>query len=141
MQRTLTTLALALSVATLWAAPTQETVQEPKSDVEFPLVLSEELLSADLPEDAAGFPTKVAAMSLCGMGLRTKTWFDVKVYAMGLYWDTEASPEKYSGWAGKSAKELAGDAKFYSALLEGRSSMTLRLNQERKRGSRSMWRR
>jgi hypothetical protein len=127
MNRILTILALAFFVATLWASPVQETVEEPKSDVEFPLVLTEELLSADLPEDSAGFPTKLRAMSLCGMGLRTKTWFDVKVYAMGLYWDTEVGREKFSGWAGKTAKELAGDGEFYTALLEGRSAMTLRL--------------
>lgn len=127
MKRLFTTLALALSVVSLWASPVEESVKEPKSDVEFPLVLTEELLSTDLPEDAAGFATKVPAMALCGMGLRTKTWFDVKVYAMGLYWDAEASSEKFSGWAGKTAKELADDGEFYSALLEGRSAMTLRL--------------
>ncbi|MCB9913701.1 MAG: chalcone isomerase family protein [Planctomycetes bacterium] len=128
MQRTLLVLALSfLTLGALRAADETETVREPKSKVEFPVRLVGATLAKGLPADAQGAARTLPDLRLCGTGLRTKTWFDVKVYALGLYWDERQGPEVFAAWRDRDAKRLANSADFYDALLEGRCALGLRL--------------
>ncbi len=76
--------------------------------------------------------------TLTGMGVRTKTFLKVKVYAFGLYVDSAGAASTMSGWAGRSHRDLQNDDSFYEALLEGNFSMTLRLVMTRNVGGDDM---
>ena len=65
--------------------------------------------------------------TLVGTGLRTKTVFKAKVYAVGLYVDADQARETLSSWKGKSADQLAMDEDFYQAILRPELEMSLRL--------------
>lgn len=116
--------ALALSTPLTQDAP--ETVKEPGSRVEFPVRLTGAALAEGLA-GSEGKPLELPDMDLLGVGIRTKTWFDIRVYAMGLYWDSKVGPEKHAAFAGKDAATLGKEGKLQAALLEGKSALTLRL--------------
>jgi len=108
--------ALAAACAVSFVAPAltaQQTVEEPKSHVAFPIRLT--------------VPGGDQTHLLMGTGLRTKTFLKVKVYAFGLYVDSAAAREGMSAWAGKEHYQIEEDDSFYSALLEQDFAMTLRL--------------
>ncbi len=65
--------------------------------------------------------------ALVGMGVRTKTFLNVKVYAVGFYIDPHAAAESLSEWAGKEPKELEKDKALFARVLQMDMGMTLRL--------------
>lgn len=89
--------------------------------------------TATEPGSGVAFPLRLAAAgatgdhALMGMGLRTRTVLNVKVYAFGLYVDSAAAAGALAAWAGKDVKMLQKDATFYEALLKLQFPMTLRL--------------
>ncbi len=127
MKRALLFLVVACSVTSLFATTAQESVREPSSKVEFPVTLTAERLAKGVTPDAKGAAPVMPDMQLTGTGLRTKTWFDIKVYAMGLYVDGKQARAKLAAWSGKNAKQLGEDQTFYSALLKDDFGKTLRL--------------
>ena len=100
-----------------------QTVTEPSSKVAFPVEL-----------ETAGGGRQV----LTGVGLRTKTFLKVKVYAFGIYVDPAGAREKLAAFAGKDAAGLARDEKFYGALLALEVPMSLRLVMTRNVGGEDM---
>ena len=100
------------------------TAVEPSSGVAFPLEIK--------------VPGTENVERLMGMGIRTKTFLKVKVYAFGLYVDPVGAREALAEFAGKSAKELEKDPLFYGALLEREFSMSLRLVMTRNVGGEDM---
>jgi len=108
MRRLLTTALL----AALAAPAAAQTVNEPSSGVAFPVSMA-----------VADGSTQV----LLGTGLRTRTMLNVKVYAFGLYVDEAAARTALTGFAGRTAEQLAGDQSFYAALLRLGFPMTMRL--------------
>jgi hypothetical protein len=125
-------LALALAAplaASLPHAPQDApaTVREPGSRVDFPVRFEGKSLAEGHAAPEGAEALSLPDMDLLGVGIRTKTWFDIRVYAMGLYWDATAGPEKFADFAGKDAKALGKEGKLQAALLEGRCALTLRL--------------
>lgn len=117
MKRLLVALAALGAVTPLATAVYQgaeEWVEEPKSEVRFPLRIP-----------ALG--TKDAKHLVTGTGLRTKTIFKVKVYAYALYVDEAGAREHLASWKGKTHDQLAADGKFYSKLLHDDFGKSLRL--------------
>jgi len=100
------------------------TAVEPSSGVSFPLEIT--------------VPGTENTERLMGMGIRTKTFLKVKVYAFGLYVDPVGAREALSEFAGKSAKELEKDPLFFGALLQRQFSMSLRLVMTRDVGGEDM---
>ena len=78
------------------------------------LALSVVALAQDVTESRSGvnFAAKNGEMSLLGVGLRTKTFLKVKVYAVGLY----ASDAALSG---SLAQARPGTPAFYKELVSG----------------------
>lgn len=111
------------------AAPQEapRTVREAGSRIDFPVRLEGEALAEGLPAAADGEAVRLPDMDLLGVGIRTKTWFDIRVYAMGLYWDAAAGPQQHAAFAGQDAETLGKAGKLQAALLEGRCALTLRL--------------
>ena len=66
------------------------------------------------PKTGATFETNVGDMSLLGVGLRTKTFLKIKVYALGLYVADSALSGPLTIHRGK-----VGTAAFYQDLVEG----------------------
>jgi hypothetical protein len=97
---------------------------EPSSNVIFPMEV--------------GIPGGEGTHYLAGMGVRTKTFLKVKVYAFGLYVDRQAAPEALADWQGKMWNDLQKDDSFYAALLEMGFPMTLRLVMTRNVGGEDM---
>lgn len=91
---------------------TAQTVTERNSGVEFPVMLT-------APNGAEHV--------LTGVGIRTKTFLKVKVYAFGLYVGEAEAKAALSGFAGQDAKALEKNKDFYGALLQMQVPMTLRL--------------
>ena len=104
-----------LGVAGVGAAQSTETVIEPLSNTPFPVAL--------VP------PGGATEQRLTGTGLRERfvLFIGVHVYAFGLYVDADGARASLSGFAGRSATELAGDQRFYTRLLDLEFAMTLRL--------------
>lgn len=102
-----------------------ETVAEPRSKVAFPVTLA---------PPGGGDP-----LALTGLGVRTRTIFAVKVYAVGLYVDAAAARKPLARWAGRSAKELAADASFHEALLRDGFARSLRLVMTRDVDGDDLW--
>ena len=97
-----------LTAASLLALPAvAQTVAEPSSNVQFPVMLNQQ--------------------ALAGTGLRTRTVLSVKVYAVGLYVEPAAARSTLASFAGKDAAALAADNGVYDALLRMSFPMTLRL--------------
>ncbi len=78
------------------------------------LTLSAAALAQDVTEPRSGvsFAAKNGEMSLLGVGLRTKTFLKVKVYAVGLYASDAAV-------AGSLAQAKPGTPAFYRELVSG----------------------
>lgn len=127
MKPVLLTLALLCTTSLPALQDSPDTVREASSEVEYALTLDGEALSKDVPAASGGQPTRVPSMKLLGTGLRTKTWFDIHVYAVGLYIDAGPGLSALGAWRGESAKALAQDEKLYARLLEGKQALTLRL--------------
>jgi hypothetical protein len=111
MRRTAISLLAGAMLVGAGALSAQQTVTEPGSGVPFPLHLT----------------TPAGDGVLMGMGLRTKTFLAVKVYAFGLYVDSAAAQQQLASFAGKDLKTLQKDASFYDALTKLTFPMTLRL--------------
>ena len=118
--------AIALPLAAQEAA--QEAAQpiaiEPSSGVIFPMEV--------------GVPGGDASHYLAGMGIRTKTFLKVKVYAFALYVDRDAAEAALSEWKGKMWPDLQKDDSFYATLLAMEFPMTLRLVMTRNVGGDDM---
>lgn len=97
---------------------------EPSSKVQFPMELA--------------VPGTDMTHHLMGTGIRTKTFLKVKVYAFGLYVDTDGAASALGAWAGKSAQDLEKDDGFYGAILQQDFGMTLRLVMTRDVGGEDM---
>jgi hypothetical protein len=130
MQRSLPLLAVLAAVAVPLAA--QEAAQqaaqpiaiEPSSGVIFPMDIT--------------VPGGEAEHYLAGMGIRTKTFLKVKVYAFGLYVDRAAAETTLSDWTGKMWQDLQKDQSFYDRILVQDFPMTLRLVMTRNVGGDDM---
>ena len=119
----LAALALAAPPVTAQDSPV-DSVRERNSAVAFPVMLS--------------VPGHMEQHALTGMGIRTKTFLKVKVYAFGLYVHADAARGSLADFAGKSAKDLEKDDMFYARLLEMNFPMTLRLLMTRDVGGEDM---
>jgi hypothetical protein len=97
---------------------------EPSSNVPFPMMLT--------------VPGHMEQHRLTGMGLRTKTFLKVKVYAFGLYVDADAARAALSAYADQSPRDLERSKEFYSQLLQMGFPMTLRLVMTRNVGGDDM---
>lgn len=90
--------------------------------------------------DGLSFPATLrmsgTTQKLCGGGTRLK-FNVVKVYAVGLYFDTTSS-ESLKAFAGKAAPELAKSSSFYEALISGKFGKTLLLQFHRSVGASTM---
>ena len=131
MRAILLATALGLPAATLLDEgpapnPAPTTVTEPRSKVAFPLEVTVPTAARDSSESEREEPEDVRHV-LAGTGLRTKTIFDVKVYAFGLYVDRDLAREHLAEWGGREAAELEKDAKLYRELLAGDVGLTLRM--------------
>ena len=65
--------------------------------------------------------------TLTGIGVRTRTILNVKVYAVGLYIDADPARVALADWAGKEPKKLEKDKAMFRRMLEMDMGMTLRL--------------
>jgi hypothetical protein len=97
---------------------------EPSSKVPFPMDIT--------------VPGTDMTQHLMGMGIRTKTFLKVKVYAFGLYVDPEGAAEALSAFAGKTPKDLEKDDTFYDTILSQDFGMSLRLVMTRNVGGDDM---
>src|SRR5262245_64577450 len=88
------------------------------------LTLGAAALAQDVKEAASGvtFAPKVADTSLLGVGLRTKTFLKVKVYAIGLY----VADSALAGPLAAHRSNLLTPA-FYRELVEGDYPKEVRL--------------
>lgn len=93
--------------------PAAKVIEEPRSDVGYP--------------EWGPAPESREIHTLSGVGVRTKTVFDVKVYAFGMYVDAVGAREHLAEWKGKTAEELQDDKKFFAKLLEDDFSKSMRL--------------
>lgn len=123
MKRTLLALALVGWIAGPLAAQVGMTVEQ-HSGVAFPMEIS-----------AVGGE---ASHALTGMGIRTKTFLKVKVYAFGVYVDESGAEAALSDYAGKSYLDLQDDQGFYDRILQMDFPMTLRLVMTRNVGGDDM---
>lgn len=97
-----------------WAeAGMRKTVTEPRSGIQFPVVLP-----------AAGTKNKHL---LVGAGLRTKTIFGIKVYAMGFYLDPDRAGSELVQFKQTNSKRLAKDGMFYKKLMDAKLDKSIRL--------------
>jgi hypothetical protein len=96
------------------------------------------------PQSGIAFPMEITAVggegtqALTGVGIRTKTFLKVKVYAFGIYVDPAGASATLSGYAGKSFGDLQGDQEFYDGILQMNFPMTLRLVMTRNVGGDDM---
>lgn len=116
-------LVLAPSLATAHS-PQTASIIEPQSKRAFPILL----------EAPGGGSTH----TLAGTAIRTKTFFNVQVYAYGLYVDAEAARRTLRRWRDRSARDLGRDEAFYAELLEDNFGKTLRLVMTRDVGGDDM---
>jgi hypothetical protein len=90
---------------------------------------------ADTKESSTGIQFKDAlspagaagSLSLLGVGVRTKTFLKVKVYAAGLYADTSALKAVLTPYRGKPAGDLAKDAEVRKLMLGDGFEKSIRL--------------
>ncbi len=76
--------------------------------------------------------------TLAGIGVRTRTMLNIKVYAVGLYIDQEPAKVALADWAGKEPKELEKNKAMFQRMLEMDMGMTLRLIMTRDVGGEKM---
>ncbi|UCF41094.1 MAG: chalcone isomerase family protein [Gemmatimonadota bacterium] len=79
-----------------------------------------------------------ASQALTGMGIRTKTFLKVKVYAFGIYVDEAGAEAALSDWVGKTYLDLQSDQGFYDRILQMDFPITLRLVMTRDVGGEDM---
>ena len=96
-------------------------VKEAKSKVPFQSYASFATGAKDEKTEA------MPVLSLAGTGIRTKTIFKVKVYAMGLYMDAAPTKTALSKWEGKDLKSLSKDEGFYGAMMSAPVAKSMRL--------------
>jgi hypothetical protein len=120
----LTAVALPLSAQEGAQQAAQPIAIEPSSNVIFPMEI--------------GVPGHDASHYLAGMGIRTKTFLKVKVYAFGLYVDRDAAAAALADWKGDMWNDLQKDDSFYAKLLTMEVPMTLRLVMTRDVGGEDM---
>jgi hypothetical protein len=65
--------------------------------------------------------------TLTGIGVRTRTMLNIKVYAVGLFVDADAARVNLANWAGNEPKELEKDKEMFRRMLQMDTGMTLRL--------------
>ena len=96
------------------------------------------------PQSGVAFPMEITGVggdgtqALTGVGIRTKTFLKVKVYAFGVYVDPAGAGAALSGYAGKSFRDLSDDQGFYERILQMDFPMTLRLVMTRNVGGDDM---
>lgn len=76
--------------------------------------------------------------TLTGIGVRTRTMLNIKVYAVGLYIDAEPAKVALADWAGMKPKELEKNKAMFQRMLEMDMGMTLRLIMTRDVGGEKM---
>jgi len=128
-------LTLTLLCAPITVPFLQEVVQEPT-----PVVLQkvEPRTKVAFPVEASWAGGKTV-QHLLGVGVRDKTIFKVKVYALGLYVDPAGAAKALAAWNPQTLgvgtgegemkafyKKVRKDEKFYKALLSGAFSKTMR---------------
>lgn len=96
-------------------------VKEPKSKVSFQ---SWARFATGAREEK---PEEQPVLTLTGTGLRTKTIFAVKVYAVGMYVDAVGARQVLAKWSGESVEQLSKNDDFYSALAGAPIHKSLRL--------------
>jgi hypothetical protein len=69
---------------------------------------------------------------LTGMGVRTKTIFNVKVYALGYYVEPVGAARALAKWKGVPHAKLVKDGRFFGALLKDGFGRSVRLVMTRK---------
>lgn len=78
-------------------------------------------------KDTATPPGAAGALGLLGVGVRTKTFLKVKVYAAGLYADTAALKAVLTPYRGKPAGDLSKDAEVRKLMLGDGFEKSIRL--------------
>lgn len=94
-------------------------LEEPATDIKFPAWIH------------VGKGESKARHDAISLAVRTKTWFKVKVYAFGLYFDMKAAAPHLKPYANKKWKDLMKDRNFEKALLSDKFGKTLRLAMAR----------
>ena len=92
-------------------APEVELVTEKHTKIQFPV---------QRPADRG-----VERLDLTGIGLRTKTIFKVKVYAVALYVDPYGAQETVGAYTDHTADQLRGSRRFYEILCEDNFTKSL----------------
>jgi hypothetical protein len=90
-------------------------LKEPASKLEFPAWLYVGSGKAQQKHD------------LVALAIRTKTWFNVKVYAFGFYVHAEAATPLLKPYAKRKWKDLLNDRNFDKAMLSDKFGKTIRL--------------
>lgn len=78
-------------------------------------------------KDSVSPPGAAGALGLLGVGVRTKTFLKVKVYAAGLYADTSALKAVLAPYRGKAAGDLSKDAEVRRLMLGDGFEKSIRL--------------
>ena len=113
MKRSLVAFIASIAMAPSIVAQDAGVQIEPKSSVPFPVEIAA----------AGGGGTQV----LAGVGIRTKTFLQVKVYAFGIYVDEQPARQTLSSFAGQTARDLERNDAFYNRMLDLDFSMSLRM--------------
>jgi len=113
MNRSLVALFATLVIAPAAAAQDADVQIEPSSKVPFPVEIT-----------AAG---SSGTQVLTGVGIRTKTFLKVKVYAFGLYVDEAPAREVLASFADQTARDLERNQDFYDRILDLNFGVTLRM--------------
>jgi hypothetical protein len=89
-----------------------------------PFILAAPLLAQDVTEPGSGvrFAARDGDKALVGLGLRTRTFLKVKVYAIGLYVADSALAGPLAAYKGQTSSPA-----FYKALVEGDFPKEVRL--------------
>ncbi|MHC4263598.1 MAG: chalcone isomerase family protein [Planctomycetota bacterium] len=116
-------LASSLGLTFAGAASFQDvpTVRQKDTKVDFPVRIQP--VPTDAPDAKPG-----AEEHLVGTALRDKTIFGVDVYAYALYLEPRAAQANLARWGDATAKQLAKDDAFYTAIYAGEPiAKTMRL--------------
>ncbi len=113
MHRSLVALLATIAIAPATVAQDAAVQIEPSSKVEFPVEIT-----------AAG---SGGSQVLAGVGIRTKTFLKVKVYAFGLYVDEAPARQALGSFANQTARDLERNQDFYDRILDMDFGVTLRM--------------
>ncbi len=111
-----------------------------------PAAVAQEGATGYQVESSSGiaFPTAVtipgggATHTLTGIGIRTKTFLKVKVYAFAIYVDEVAALDALSAYADRDRRDLERDESFYERILDMDFPLSLRLVMARNVGGDDM---